>query len=212
MKLRWSPTSPFVRKVVVLMKEKGIEDQVAKEKSNPLNREDRAATPSPLGKIPCLVTDAGQSVFDSPVIMEYLDVECGGPEMLPKSGDARWTVLRRQATADGMIDSMVTCFVESLKKPERQSGGVIAHNKSIVFMGIALSTQVITSKLTGYIDRLIEGRTEIITPQKMDALQLEIHRIEQTLTTVATRPNRVVHRNQPPSPLAEHQKIIDLAG
>ena len=141
MKLRWSPTSPFVRKVVVLMKEKGIEDQVAKEKSNPLNREDRAATPSPLGKIPCLVTDAGQSVFDSPVIMEYLDVECGGPEMLPKSGDARWTVLRRQATADGMIDSMVTCFVESLKKPERQSGGVIAHNKSIVFMGIAAFEQ-----------------------------------------------------------------------
>ena len=69
MKLRWSPASPFVRKVVVLMKEKGIEDAIDKEKSNPLSREDRAATPSPLGKIPCLVTDEGQSVFDSPVIM-----------------------------------------------------------------------------------------------------------------------------------------------
>mgnify|MGYP005652199541 FL=1 len=141
MKLRWSPTSPFVRKVVVLVKEKGIEDLIEKEKSNPLSREDRAATPSPLGKIPCLVTDAGQSVFDSPVIMEYLDTECEGPEMLPKSGDARWTVLRRQATADGMIASMVTCFVESLKKPERQSGGVVAHNKGIVFNGIAALEQ-----------------------------------------------------------------------
>jgi glutathione S-transferase len=141
MKLRWSPTSPFVRKVVVLMKEKGIEDQIEKEKSNPLSREDRAATPSPLGKIPCLVTDAGQSVFDSPVIMEYLDATCDGPEMLPKSGDARWTTLRRQATADGMITSMVTCFVESLKKPERQSGGVMAHNKGIVFNGIAALEQ-----------------------------------------------------------------------
>ena len=79
-------------------------------------------------------------------------------------------------------------------------------------MGITLSTQVITRKLTGYIDRLVQGRTELTTPQKMDALQLEIHRIEQTLTTVATRPSRVVHSNQPPSPLAEHQKIIDLAG
>ena len=49
MKLRWSPASPFVRKVVVLMKEKGIEDAIEKEKSNPLSREDRAATPSPLG-------------------------------------------------------------------------------------------------------------------------------------------------------------------
>jgi glutathione S-transferase len=137
MKLRWSPTSPFVRKVVVLMKEKGIEDQIEKEKSNPLSQEDRAATPSPLGQIPCLVTDAGQSVFDSPVIMEYLDTECEGPEMLPGSGDARWTVLCRQATADGMITSMVTCFVESLKKPERQSRGIMAHNKGIVFNGIA---------------------------------------------------------------------------
>ena len=137
MKLRWSPTSPFVRKVVVLMKEKGIEDAIEKEKSNPLSREDRAATPNPLGKIPCLVTDDGQPVFDSPVIMEYLDTVCEGPEMLPKAGDARWTVLRRQATADGMIDSMVTCFVESLKKPERQSAGILAHNKAIVFSGIA---------------------------------------------------------------------------
>ena len=141
MKLRWSPTSPFVRKVVVLMKEKGIENQIKKEKSNPLSREDRAATPSPLGKIPCLVTDAGQSVFDSPVIMEYLDTICEGPEMLPKSGDARWTTLRHQATADGMISSMVTCFVESLKKPERQSGGVMAHNKGIVFNSVAALEQ-----------------------------------------------------------------------
>jgi glutathione S-transferase len=141
MKLRWSPTSPFVRKVVVLMKEKGIEDLIEKEKSNPLSREDRAATPSPLGKIPCLVTADGQPVFDSPVIMEYLDTVCEGPEMLPKSGDARWMVLRRQATADGMIDSMVTCFVESLKKPERQSGGILAHNKAIVFKAIAALEQ-----------------------------------------------------------------------
>ena len=137
MKLRWSPTSPFVRKVVVLIKEKGIEDLIEKEKSNPLSREDRAATPSPLGKIPCLVTDDGTPVFDSPVIMEYLDTVCDGPEMLAQSGDARWTALRRQATADGMIDSMVTCFVESLKKPERQSGGVLAHNKAIVISGIS---------------------------------------------------------------------------
>ncbi|MFT5487466.1 MAG: glutathione S-transferase [Paracoccaceae bacterium] len=141
MKLRWSPTSPFVRKVVVLMKEKGIEDLVEKEKPNPLNREDRAATPNPLGKIPCLLTDDDQPVFDSPVIMEYLDTVCDGPEMLPPTGEARWTTLRRQATADGMIDSMVACFVESLKKPERQSGGILAHNKAIVFNGIAALEQ-----------------------------------------------------------------------
>ena len=80
-------------------------------------------------------------------------------------------------------------------------------------MGITLSKQVITSKLTSYINSLTQGRIEATTtPQTMDALQLEIQRIEQTLTSAATRPSRVVHRNQPPSPLAEHQKIIDLAG
>ena len=57
--------------------------------------------------------------------------------MLPRDGDERWTVLTRQALADGMIGSMVVCFVESLKKPERQSGGIIAHNKAIVFNGIS---------------------------------------------------------------------------
>jgi len=137
MKLRWSPTSPFVRKVVVLMKEKGIEDLVEKEKSNPLSADDRAETPSPLGQIPCLISDDGQSIYDSPVIMEYLDSTCDGPEMVPASGTARWTVLTRQALADGMIASMVICFVESLKKPERQSKGILAHNKAIVFSGIA---------------------------------------------------------------------------
>ncbi|MGB0629297.1 MAG: glutathione S-transferase N-terminal domain-containing protein [Alphaproteobacteria bacterium] len=137
MKLRWSPTSPFVRKVVVLMKEKGIENAVEKAKSNPLSRDDRAATPSPLGQIPCLITVDGASIYDSPVIMEYLDVECDGPQMLPREGTARWTVLTRQALADGMIASMVVCFVESLKKPERQSAGILAHNKAIVFSGIS---------------------------------------------------------------------------
>lgn len=79
-------------------------------------------------------------------------------------------------------------------------------------MSITLSRQVITGKLTSYINRLTNGQLQGSVPQTMDALQLEIYRIEQTLTNVATRPSRAVHRNQPPSPLAEHQKIIDLAG
>ena len=119
------------------MKEKGIEGVVKKEKSNPLCRDDREATLNPLGQIPCLITDDGLSIYDSPVIMEYLDVKCDGPEMLPRDGEERWVALIRQALADGMITSMVTCFVESLKKMERQSRGVLAHNKAIVFNGIS---------------------------------------------------------------------------
>ena len=98
------------------MKENGMEGIVTKEKSNPLKREDREATPSPLGQIPCLITDEGLSIFDSPVIMKYLDVKCDGPKFLPRDDEDRWVVLTRQALADGMITSMVICFVESLKK------------------------------------------------------------------------------------------------
>lgn len=136
MQLRWSPTSPYVRKVVVMMKEKGIEDAVERIKSNPLSRDDREASPNPLGKIPCLITNDGLALWDSPVILEYLDEAFDGPEMLPKSGPARWIALRRQATADGMLEASVACFVEGLRKPERQSAGWIAHNKGIAFKGI----------------------------------------------------------------------------
>lgn len=137
MRLRWSPTSPFVRKVMVLIKEKGIGELIALEKSNPLSRDDRAATPNPLGKIPCLVTDDGQAIYDSPVIMEYLDVHCPGPRLLAADGPDRWTALRRQALADGMMDAGVACFVESIRKPERQSAGWIAHNRANVFRAVA---------------------------------------------------------------------------
>lgn len=136
MRLRWSPTSPFVRKVVAAMKEKGVEELVEKEKSNPLSRTDRAATPNPLGKIPCLIADDGAAIYDSPVIVEYLDDACDGPDMVPRSGPARWAALRRQALADGMLEAMVACFVESLRKPERRSEAFMAHQKSVAFSGI----------------------------------------------------------------------------
>ena len=153
MRLRWSPTSPFVRKVVVTMKEKGIEDLVEKEKSNPLSREDRAATPNPLGKVPCLITSEGMAIYDSPVIMEYLDTEFDGPRLLPASGPERWTALRRQALADGMIEAMVACFVESLRKPERQSAGFLKHNRSVALAGIT----ALESEVDDLVDRIDLG-------------------------------------------------------
>lgn len=137
MKLRWSPTSPFVRKVMVLLKEKGIEGQVELEKSNPLNREDRAATPNPLGKIPCLIADDGTVLYDSPVILEYLDATCDGPKLLPASGPARWAALRREALADGIMEASLACFIESMRKPEQQSAGWLAHNRANAFKAIS---------------------------------------------------------------------------
>ena len=95
MKLHASPPSPFVRKVMVMAIETGLDDRiepvfhaltpVAPVKA--LNRD------NPVGKIPCLVLDDGQAFYDSRVICEYLDSLHDGPKMFPADGAARWLSL-----------------------------------------------------------------------------------------------------------------------
>lgn len=132
MKLRYSPSSPFVRKVSVAAIETGLDARIERIPTNPMKREDTANSPNPLGKVPCLETDDGMALYNSPVIIEYLDTLHDGPKLIPAEGRARWDVLRRQALADGILDAVVLSFVESLRKPERQSKGYIAHNRAAV--------------------------------------------------------------------------------
>lgn len=132
MKLRYSPSSPFVRKVWLAVLELGLEDRIERIATNPLKRDDVVNSPNPLGKVPCLETDDGTVLYDSPVIIEYLEAEHGGATLIPAAGPRRWEALRRQALADGMVENIVQCFIESMRKPERQSRGWIAHNKASV--------------------------------------------------------------------------------
>jgi len=129
MKLRYSTTSPFVRKIVVTLNELGLDGQVERIPSDVLKREVREKLPNPLGKVPCLETDDGMVLYDSPVIVEYLDSLKGGGKLIPASGKPRWDALRRQAIGDGILENTVLCFIETLRKPERQSAGWIAHNR-----------------------------------------------------------------------------------
>lgn len=132
MKLRYSPTSPYVRKVVVMMIETGLDPKIERIKVSPINRDDVLNSPNPLGKIPCLITDDGMALYDSPVVLDYLDTRHDGPRMIPPDGKPRWDALRRQALADGMMESTVAIMIETMRKPERQSKGWIAHNKAAV--------------------------------------------------------------------------------
>ena len=132
MKLRYSPSSPFVRKVWLAVLELGLEDKVEQVPTNPLSREDVMNSPNPLGKVPCLETDYGVALYDSAVIIQYLDAEFGGNKLIPATGPDRWTALRRQALADGMIEASVLCFIEGMRNPERQSRGWIGHNRNAV--------------------------------------------------------------------------------
>ena len=137
MKLRYSPTSPYVRKVCVMAHETGLEQRIERLAIDSLNKDDIVNSPNPLGKVPVLETDDGQWIYDSPVICEYLDSLHDGPKLLPEAGPARWEALSRQALADGMVDATVLIFIEGLRKPERQSLGWIAHNKAAVARAIA---------------------------------------------------------------------------
>ena len=120
MKLRYSTTSPFVRKVHVLALETGQIDKIELVKT--VTTEPDLGRNNPLQKVPAMELDDGSSLYDSRVICEYLDAQSGGT-FFPPVGPARWTALRRQALADGMADAAVLRMMES-KKPEK--GGLKA--------------------------------------------------------------------------------------
>ena len=114
MKLRYSTTSPFVRKVHVLALETGQIDKIELVKT--VTTDPDLGRDNPLQKVPAMEMDDGSSLYDSRVICEYLDSLAGG-KFFPASGPARWTALKRQALADGMADAAVLRMMES-KKPE----------------------------------------------------------------------------------------------
>ncbi|MEJ0071549.1 MAG: glutathione S-transferase N-terminal domain-containing protein [Pseudomonadota bacterium] len=117
MKLRYSPTSPYVRKVMVLALETGLEGKLEKVETSvaPTQFNAEVAKENPLVKVPALVLDNGESLFDSPVICEYLDSLHGGTKLFPPAGPARWTALRRQALADGILDAAILTRYESIR-------------------------------------------------------------------------------------------------
>lgn len=119
MKLFSSPTSPFARKVRVSALELGLAErlELLEVSLSPVDPHATLREHNPLGKIPALLTDAGETLYDSPVICEYLDALAGGNRLWPASGPARWQALRRQALADGITDAAVLVRYESAARP-----------------------------------------------------------------------------------------------
>lgn len=122
MKLYLSRMSPFVRKVVVAAAETGLLDriQIAEVTVSPVTANAEVNRDNPLGKIPCLVTDDGMALYDSPVICEYLDGLHAGSKLFPAAGPERWTALRRQALADGLLDAAILARYEVALRPEER--------------------------------------------------------------------------------------------
>ena len=123
MKLYHSPASPFVRKALVAAHETGLADriEIVPVALTPVASNAELDEENPLGKIPALILEDGTALFDSPVICEYLDTRHDGPRLFPAGGPERWTALRRQALADGLLDAAILCRYETFLRPaERQ--------------------------------------------------------------------------------------------
>ena len=117
MKLHWSPRSPFVRKVMIVVHERGLTGRVACVRTVAATTKPHAELmrDNPLSKIPTLVLDDGAVIYDSPVICEYLDALEGSPKLLPEEPKARLTALRRQALGDGFLEMMVLLRDERMR-------------------------------------------------------------------------------------------------
>ena len=109
MKLIGSLTSPYVRKVRVVMAEKKLDFQLVLE--DPWAA-DKVLEFNPLGKVPCLVMEGGEAVFDSRVIVEYLDTLSPVGKLIPASGRERVEVRTWEALADGILDAAVASRME----------------------------------------------------------------------------------------------------
>jgi len=116
-KLRHSPASPYVRKVNVVALETGLDKQIERVPTtvSPTKPDANYQKENPLAKVPALMLDTGDTLFDSPVICEYLDSLHGGAKLFPASGAARWSALRRQALGDGILDAAILTRYESVR-------------------------------------------------------------------------------------------------
>jgi len=133
MKLRYSPTSPYVRKVAVTLIETGLDDRVERIPTDVWNPETDIARDNPLGKIPTLIRDDGQVLYDSPVVCEYLDSLHDGEKLFPASGEARWKALRLQALGDGMTDAGVSWLIETRRPEELQYDTWMERQTNVIF-------------------------------------------------------------------------------
>jgi glutathione S-transferase len=132
MQLRYSPTSPYVRKVVVTAMEIGLDTEIEKIPTNPWDAATDLPSDNPIGKVPALVIDGARVLFDSPVICEYLDGLHDGAKLFPPSGEARWSALRLQALGDGILDAAVSRLLEGRRPEERQSLDWVERQKNVV--------------------------------------------------------------------------------
>jgi glutathione S-transferase len=115
--LRASLTSPYARKVRAAAIDRGLAERVALQPTDPWDPADDLPSDNPLGKVPALKLDDGTVLYDSRVIVRYLDTLHDRAPLFP-ADDTRWWVERTHALADGILDAAVTRLIETVRRPK----------------------------------------------------------------------------------------------
>lgn len=169
--LRFAPASPFVRKVRIAADLLGLADRIELVPADTMSPDSDLPGQNPLGKIPTLVLENGDTLFDSRVIVEYLDDLAGGGRIIP-SGHARFEALRLQALADGIMDAAILQMYEIRWRPEEQRvERWVSHQRSKVDRALAGAPALLPTDdrpvdigaialacALGYLDLRFEGR------------------------------------------------------
>jgi glutathione S-transferase len=137
--LRSSPPSPFGRKVKLALGILGLEKDVTIDKADPTDANDTIRKQNPLGKIPALIIEDGTVLYDSPVILDYLDQRAGGGKIIPRDPAARIAALTLQALCDGILDAGILLVYEGRWRPaEKHEPKWIDHQRGKVQRALAV--------------------------------------------------------------------------
>ncbi|MGB6009091.1 glutathione S-transferase [Castellaniella sp.] len=134
MRLIGSLTSPYVRKVRIVLAEKKLDYELVLD--DPWSANTQTTDFNPLGKVPCLILDENEALFDSRVIVEYLDTLSPVGRLIPPPGRERVAVKRWEATADGIMDAASSMIMESRRPQEQQSTAWVERQQGKIYAAL----------------------------------------------------------------------------
>lgn len=146
MKLLYTKRSPYARKVRIVAFEKKIDLQLVDEDLT--NKSQVLLEANPLGKIPALVLPSGETIFDSPVICQYLDDLNDTPRLIPHSGKERLHVLRWEAIGDGLTDVSLAAYREKLQHPKDFNASFVAAQEETIWRTLAYIDERVSELVT----------------------------------------------------------------
>lgn len=194
--LKSSPASPFGRKVKIAASLAGLMDRLTVETADTTNPTDPLRVQNPLGKIPTLVLDDGEALFDSRVIVEWIDEEAGGGVIIPR-GAGRFPALRMQALADGILDAALLQVYEGrFREESRRDPTWVAYQQDKVDRALRVLEAsppdigerphigpISLACALGYLDLRFEGRWRKSYPKLvawLDAFAAKVPAFEET--------------------------------